>query len=201
MGKNWGRTPVSNVDKRHATQMTYLVGSGESAEERIDRRPMGKVERFVDLDGNVLSQQMFADGDAKRAETEQRKRADLHRKGMVEHAKCPIRTGTRHSSEKTARHFAKMPAHLAGECKDEIRVMKKLDGVLYAGTGCPHIEWLIGYRKDEAAKAYKIRNAQVAAAEERAEAKRQAEIDQAKALALLLEERSVRKPKSKDIGE
>jgi hypothetical protein len=123
MGKNWGRTPVSNADKRHATQMTYLVGDGESAEERIDRRPMGKVERFVDRDGNVCSLQMYSEGDPKRAETEQRNRAAYHRKDMVEHAKCPIRTGTRHASDKTSRDFAKMPASLAGECKHEIRVM------------------------------------------------------------------------------
>ncbi len=189
MSKNWGRTPVSNADDRRLTQMTYLVGSGESSEERIDRRPMGKVERFVDPDGNVTSLQMFGRGDAKRLETEQRNRAAFHRKGFVEHSKCPIRTGTRHASEKTARDFAKMPANLAGECKHEIRPMKKLDGVLYAEQGCPHIEWLIDYRKKESAKAYKKRNAQIVAAEERRAVQEKLAEAQATALVDLMADR------------
>jgi hypothetical protein len=189
MAKQWGRTPITNADQRHATQMTYMVGSGEETEERIDRRPMGKVERFVDKDGNVCSLKLFDAGDSKRLETEQRNRAGYHRKGFIEHAKCPIRSGTRNSSEITARDFAKMPASMAAECKHEIRVMRKLDGVLYAEQGCPHIEWLIKERVKKAAADYKKRNAQVAAADERAAAKAQAEIDQSKALALLLEER------------
>lgn len=202
MGKNWGRTPVSNADKRHATQMTYLVKGDEGTpEERIDRRPMGKVERFVDLAGNVCSQQMYADGDPKRAETEQRNRAQLHRKGFIEHAKCPVRTGTRHSSEKTAREFAKMPASLAAECKHEIRVMSRLDGVLYAEKGCPHIEWLIGERVAARNKKFETDNAQLVAAEKRAETKRKLEDAQATALVDLMAERKQTPRKARDIGE
>lgn len=202
MSKNWGRMPVTNADKRSATQMTYLVGSGESAEERIDRRPMGKVERFVDPDGGVVSLQMFADGDPKQADTLQRNRAQLHRKGFVEHSKCPIRTGTRHSSERTARDFAKMPASLAAECKHEIRVMKKIDGVLYAETGCPHIEWLIGHRVKKAAEAYRKRNAQIVAAEERRATHEKLAEAQATALTELLADRKGSAPrKAKETPE
>lgn len=200
MAKNWGRTPVANADQRHATQIAYMVTSGEGSEERIDRRPQGKVERFVDDAGNVCSLQLYSMGDPKKLDAEQRNRAAYHRKNCVEHARCPIRSGTRGASAKTARDFAKMPAHLSTECQDEIRVMKKIGGVLYADKGCPHIEWLIQHRKKEAASAYEKRNEQLVRAEALAEAKRRAEVEQSKAIAVLLEERSARKPK-KDNGE
>ena len=190
MAKNWSRTPVSNADDRRNTQMTYMVGEGEGAEERIDRRPMGKVERFVDPDGNVCSMQIRAAGDSKPLETEQRTRAVLHRKGFVEHAKCPLRTGVRSISEKTARDFIGMPANLAGECKHEIRPMKKIDGVLYADKGCPHIEWLRAHRLEKSKKAYETRNAQIVAAEKRKEVHEKLAEAQATALTELLADRN-----------
>ena len=190
MAKNWSRTPVSNADDRRNTQMTYMVGEGEGAEERIDRRPMGKVERFVDPDGNVVSMQIRSLGDSKPLESEQRNRAALHRKGFVEHAKCPIRTGTRHSSEKTARDFSKMPASLAAECKHEIKTMKRGDGVLFADKGCPHIEWLKDSRIEKAKKAYETRNAQIVAAEKRKEVHEKLAEAQATALTELLADRN-----------
>jgi hypothetical protein len=203
MAKNWGRTPIANADKRHATQISYMAGEGEDAEERIDRRPMGKVERFVCPQGGVMSLVMFSEGDPKRAETEQRNRAAYHRKGFVEHAKCPIRTGTRHSSDKTARDFAKMPASLAGECKHEIRTMKKIDGVLHIDKGCPHIEWLITYRQQKDAKDYEKRNAQLVAAEKRRATNDKLAEAQATALVELMAERKAAAPsaprKAKDV--
>lgn len=200
MGKNWGRTPVTNADDRQKTQITYLVETPDGPEERIDRRPLGKVERFVDPDGNVCSIQIRGHGDSRPLEAEQRKRADLHRKGFVEHAKCPLRTGARHSSARTSRDFAKLPADLAMECKHEIRTMKRIDGVLYADKACPHIEWLIAERVKARQKKFEIDNAQLIAQEKRNETKRKLEEAQATALVDLL---SDRKPpaarKAKDI--
>lgn len=201
MGKNWGRTPVTKADDRAKSQMTYLVEGPDGPEERIDRRPMGKVERFVDPDGNVCSQQLCGGGDPKRVETEQRNRMTLHRKGFIEHSKCPIRTGTRTSSERTARDFAKMPASLAGECKHEIRVMKRLDGVLYADKACPHIEWLIEQRRAARAKKYEIDNAQLVAAEKRAETQRKLAEAQATALTELLGDRKQKASRNRDASE
>lgn len=201
MAKNWGRTPVTNADARRETQLTYMVGEGENAEERIDRRPMGKVERFVDLDGNVCSLKVRDAGESKPLEAEQRKRSEYHRKGFVEHAKCPIRTGVRSISEKTARDFVAMPMSMAGECKHEIRTMKKIDGVLYADKGCQHIEWLIAHRVEKAKKAYETRNAQIVAAEKRKAVQEKLAEAQATALTELLTERKAPGRKPKDIGE
>lgn len=164
MSKNWGRTPVSNADKRHLTQTKYLVETDEGTEERIDRRPMGRVVKIVDPSGNVISQQLYADGDPRRAETEIRVRAEFHKKGMIEHALCPIKHGTRQYASKD---FAKMPASLSVECSQDKKAMYRRDGELYAGEACPHIEWLIKYRREKAAKEYATRNARQVAAEKR----------------------------------
>ena len=189
MATNWGRTPVTNADHRARTQMTYLVDTDDGPEERIDRRPQGRVERFVSPDGDVMSIQVFGAGDPRQIETERRQRDQLHRKGFIEHAKCPLRSGTRGSSDRTAREFAKMPEHLLAECKGEIRPMKRIDGLLYADKGCPHIEWLIGHRSEKSKIAYEKRNAQAVAAEKALEKKRALEEAQSKALHELMMKR------------
>src|SRR5512139_2324631 len=171
MAKNWGRTPVTNADKRGATQMRYLVEVDGGTEERIDRRPLGKVERFVDPDGGVVSLQLYSDGDPRRHESEIRRRSDLHRKGFVEFAKCPLKHGTRNSSPIATKDFSKLPESMSLECKHDPKVMTRRDGDLYAGESCPHIEWLIGERRKKAADAYAKRNA-LAVAKERAEQER-----------------------------
>src|SRR5262245_712800 len=174
MARNWGRTPVSNADKRHATQAKYLVRVGDGTEERIDRRPMGKVERFVDNDGGVVSLQMYSDGDAKRYEAEIRRRADLHKKGFVEFAKCPLKHGTRNSSPQSTKDFAKMTdTALVNECNRDPKVMERIDGDLYAGRSCPHIEWLIKFRRERSAAAYEKRNAALVANEKRDKERRE----------------------------
>src|SRR5690348_8303501 len=171
MGKNWGRTPVTNADKRAATQTKYLVEADGGTEERIDRRPLGKVERFVDAAGNIVSLQLYADGDAQRAQTEIRMRAQYHKKGLVEFSKCPVKHGTRNSSTVTEKDFRKMPSALASECRHDPKVMERRDGDLYAKTACPHIEWLIEQRRAAAAEAYAKRNAHVAEAARKAKEK------------------------------
>lgn len=190
MGKNWGRTPVTNADKRAATQTKYLVEIDGGTEERIDRRPLGKVERFVDPDGGVVSLQIYADGDPKRHESEIRRRAELHRKGFIEFAKCPIKHGTRNSSPIASKDFAKLEkgknAPPVGECKTDPKVMQRKDGDLYAGCSCPHIEALIVYRREKAADAYAKRNAAQVKAEQNRATRQEFEAAQAKALNELL---------------
>lgn len=171
MSKNWGRTPVTNADKRSATMSRYLVEVDGGTEERIDRRPLGRVERFVDPDGGVVSLQLYSDGDPQRHASEIRRRAELHRKGFVEYAKCPIKHGTRNSSPIATKDFAKLPQSLATECRHDPKVMERRDGDLYAGRSCPHIEWLVSERRKKAADAYKKRNA-IAVAKEQALAER-----------------------------
>lgn len=173
MAKNWGRTPVTNADKHRLTQSKYLVelvddkGVSQGHEERIDRRPQGKVEKFVDPVGNICSLQMFSEGDSRRQESVVRARAAYHAKGFVEFSKCPIKHGTRHANPATGREFAKMPASLEGECKRDPQIMERKDGELYARPGCQHIEWLVKFRRDKEAEALAKRNAGRVAQEKR----------------------------------
>jgi hypothetical protein len=199
MSKNWGKTPITNADKLFAAQTRYYVETADGPEERIDRRPQGKVERFVDPAGNILNLQIFGDGDSRRGETEIRMRAQYHKKGFVEFAKCPIRHGTR---QHALRDFAKMPAELAGECRHDPKVMERRDGDLYAVKACPHIEWLVAHRKAESDKAFALRNAHVAAAEQARKQEQELKAAQAELLREQLAERKARKPvKAKDATE
>lgn len=211
MSKIWGRTPISNADKRHLTQSKYLAESfdkdGKSLgfEERIDRRPMGKVERFVDPSGSVMNQQLYSDGDSRKNETAIRERAALHKKGFVEYAKCPLKHGTRYSSPIATKDFAKMPAHLSEECRHDPKVMERKDGDLYAKTACPHIEWLITYRREAHAEAYAKRNNARVELEKREERKRELDDLQRAMLEQQLEQakaaRAAKTPKTKDASE
>lgn len=193
MAKNWGKTPITNADKVHTATMTkYFVTTKEGDEERIDRRPLGKVERFVDIAGNVCSLQLAGDGDSQKAASVIRQRAQFHRKGFVEFSKCPIKHGTRHSSEQTRKDFAKMPASLEGECKHDPKVMERIDGDLYARPACQHIEWLIDFRRKKEAAALAKRNASRIAQE-----KREAEKLELQALQLEMVKEQVAEHKAK----
>lgn len=175
MAKNWGRTPVTNADKLRLAQTKYIVETSDGPEERIDRRPQGKVERFVDKVGNVCSLQMHGDGDSQRHTTMVRARAQYHAKGFVEFSKCPLKHGTRHANPETSREFAKMPAELQTECKQDPQVMERKDGELYARSGCKHVEWLIQHRIEKEAAQAKKRNSARIAQENRAKEKAELE--------------------------
>lgn len=171
MAKNWGRTPITNADKRLAAPIKYFVETPDGVMQRIDRRPLGRSEQFVDNDGNIVHLQIYGDGDTNKAATEARARMQAHRKGQIEYAKCPLRHGTRQFAQ---REFSKLPAHLAHECQSDPKPLERLDydgnpvargGDLYARKSCPHIEWLIAYRSEEAAKQRAILNPYAANAE------------------------------------
>jgi hypothetical protein len=191
MGKNWGRRTITNADRVHtATQSKYMAPDADGVmEERIDRRPLGKVERFVDPDGGIMSLQIYADGDPKRHETEIRKRHELHKKGFVEYAKCPLKHGTRHSSPIATKDFAKaLTADQQTECKHDVKPMSRKDGDLIAGKACPHIE--------ASQEVQKKRNAQRAEQEKRAATQAQLAEKQTLAIEALLAERAERKTKT-----
>lgn len=206
MSKNWGRTPVTNADKRFASHLTYIVETDKGRMQRTDRRPLGKSEQFVDADGNICHVTMYGDGDSRKADTEQRNRAAQHRKGSIEYAKCPLRHGTRQYAH---RDFAKMPAELAAECPSDPRPYERRDyqgnqvnrgGDLFAKESCPHIEWLITHRREEAAKQAALINPH---AIEAAAAKKRADELQAAQMELVKEQIAERKTRrnKKDPGE
>jgi hypothetical protein len=210
---NFGKRPINDANA-YKTQTSSVFYHG--GEQRIDRRPYGKCERFVDAVGNVITFQLATPGDPKAMETAMRLRAEKHKEGWVEHAKCPLKHGTRYSSPIAERDFRQMkPGRVVfkdgndsskdkiidvpdGDCAVDPKVMSRTrNGELQADFGCPHVEWLIAYRVDKEKTENAKRNSQRAAAEKR---KEEADALQAAQLEMVkeqLEERKTRKREKK----
>ncbi len=143
----FGPQPINDASKGVPT-VTYQ----HEGEERIDRRPAGKVERFVDPQGNVVSIQLSPSGDPNPVATADRMRMSHRREGFVEHAKCPLKHGIRHSTPAIDRDYLDMPAALERPCVDDPQVMTAVmrgrHKTLHAQKSCPHIEWLITSRRE-----------------------------------------------------
>lgn len=198
MGKNYGRNPATQVDKRiQQTQSSFMVEGDDGPETRLERRPQGRVERFIDKDGNVHALSLYADGDQRKAETERRNRGNWHAKGFIELGQCPILSGT----QQHAREFEKMPASLREPCKGHPRLFDKRGRDYFAGEGCPHAQWLIGYRKDARAKKFAIDNAHVAAAARARQEEAELQKLQAELLREQIKERKGKSRKTEAAGE
>jgi hypothetical protein len=167
---NFGRRPVTDAGKPKPAITYYFDG-----EQRIDRRPLGKVERFVDPQGAVVSLALASDGDPQKAMTIDKMRFQYRRDGFVEHAKCPLRHGTHLSAGKIAKDFAAMPAKLSEPCAVDPKTLKKVGHDLHATESCPHIEWLIASRVLKEKQQNDKRNASRMAAEKRELEKRELE--------------------------
>lgn len=192
---NWGRRPVTDAGKAKSKppHVTYMF----DGEERIDRRPLGRVERFVDPQGAVVSLQLAADGDPKKGETVNKLRFQYRNDGFVEHAKCPLRHGTHLHAGVIAKDFSAMPAALlASVCAGDPKTLIKQGHDLIATESCQHIEWLItARRKKEAEQALKRNKARLAQ-EKRESDKRELESIQLEEAKERIAERKTRKPKA-----
>lgn len=160
---NFGRRPITDAGKPKPTVTYYYDG-----EERLDRRPLGRVERFVDAVGNVVSLQLAGDGDPVRQMTADKMRLQYRRDGFVEHAKCPLRHGTHLMAGPIAKDFSSMPASLGEPCAADSRTMVRRGHELHATKACPHIEWLIEARRAKELEQAKKRNANRIAQEQQA---------------------------------
>jgi hypothetical protein len=189
---NWGRRPITDAGKPKP-YITYLYND----EERIDRRPLGRVERFVDLVGNIVSLQLAGDGDPQRQVTADKLRMQYRRDGFIEHAKCPVRHGTLLFSGQIAKDFSAMPDDLKNSpCDSDPRTLVKRGHDLHATEACPHIEWLIEARRTKELKQAKKRNADRIREEERREARSKAEMELLEFAKDAAEERRSRKSRS-----
>src|SRR5690606_8284091 len=127
-------------------------------------------------------------------ETAERKRREYHRKGFVEHAKCPVKHNTMTIAGKIADDFAQMPDELRmTPCDRDPRVMHRVGSELHAGKACPHIEWLIEYRRERYKASVQRRNAGRIAADEQSRLKREHEALQIELVREQLEERKAKK--------
>lgn len=192
---NFGKRPINNAG--HAQKVRQAVAFYHGGELRLDRRPYGKIERFVDPVGNVITLQMATPGDAKARDTELRLRAEKHADGWVEHAKCPLRHGTRNVTVALQREFAKMPKDIGPECTTDPKVMERVNGDLHALNGCPHIEWLIASRRATEAAAAAKRNEKRAKDEKRAAEAAELQAMQLEIVKEQVEERKARKREKK----
>lgn len=154
ISKSYGYDVGKGGDPAKPRTSTY------KGERRPEKVPRGVVERFVDLQGNVMPQQLVSPGVPPTQEAIARARAILHAaknsdgtiQGHVEHGKCPLRHGTRHRNVLLEDEFAAMPADLQRPCESDPVVARATRGpggqrVIDYGDGCPHIEWLIASRR------------------------------------------------------
>lgn len=162
---NFGKRPINDAGQAQKTRMA--VAMYHDGEQRLDRRPYGKIERFIDPVGNVITLQLSTPGDPMAVQTALRIRNEKHADGWVEHAKCPLRHGMQHKTPALEREFRKLPPELREACASEPKVMSRKDGELHAEKSCAHIEWLIASRRAEEAKQNKKRNAARIKEEER----------------------------------
>lgn len=193
---NFGKRPINDANeyKKRTSSVFYHDG-----EQRIDRRPYGFCERFVDGVGNVITLQLATPGDPRAQETILRIRAEKHNDGWIEHAKCPLRHGLDQVTPAVSREFARMPADMRQRCESDPKVMSRKNGELHAEYGCKHIEWLIKDRIAREAEQNAKRNSSRVAEEKRkaeAVALQEAQLEMVKEQ---LAERKARKTKSKDI--
>lgn len=181
---NWGRRPITDAGKAKTNppHLTYYFQD----EERLDRRPLGRVERFVDPQGNVVSLQLGAEGDPQRQVTMDRRRMEYRRDGFIEHAKCPLRHGTFLMAGAIGKDFSSMAqdqkfgkvtvkALPAEPCNHDPKTLERHGHDLYAKDACPHIEWLIEFRRERARFQNEKRNARRIAEERREEKRRMLE--------------------------
>jgi hypothetical protein len=152
----FGQRPINDAVeyKRRTSGEFYFDG-----ESRIDRRPYGRIERFVDPVGNVITLQLSTPGDPKAVEVAMRIRNEKHMDGWVEHAKCPLRHGIDAMTPALEREFKKMPASIRLRCENDPKVMERVNGELHAKEACAHIEWLIADRRKREAVQNEKRNA------------------------------------------
>jgi len=191
----YSQAPINNTaaaEKARAPVSIYHDG-----ELRLDRRPYGKIERFVDPVGHVITVQLAQAGHPSPVQHAQKRRLELHSEGWVEHTQCPIRHGARARVKGLDREFAKMPAGMDHQCASDPAPMRVVDGQKHAQKACEHIEWLIAYRRDIEAKQARKRNAAMYAEEKRkadAAALAEAQLEMVKEQ---IEERKARKREKK----
>jgi hypothetical protein len=206
---NFGKRPINDANDYKKQTSSVFIHDGE---QRIDRRPYGKCERFVDAVGNVITLQLATPGDPSAMQTAMRLRAEKHVEGWIEHAKCPLRHGHDNLTPAIAREFSKMPKTCtvavvndegvetkrtfdvpASRCDSDPKVMSRKDGELHAETACPHIEWLIADRRKRETDQNSKRNKARAAEEKRKDEAQALQAAQLEMVKEQIEERKARK--------
>jgi hypothetical protein len=143
------RSNVHDVIKNKPRDRVVIRGG----ERRIVKRPEARsAEQFVDKSGNVVWLKLLAFGTNHGQPEIDRRRGELNREGMVEHAWCPLFSGLAARVEELQVEFAAMPDDLRVACKGHPVVHERRGNETLAHDACPHVEWLIDYRRQKAAE-------------------------------------------------
>jgi hypothetical protein len=155
MATSFSRSSVHNAGKRDPKVPRTVFYKGE---RRSERWPSGAVERFVDLQGDVVTVQMVPPGIPATDEALARRRSAMHGKsngdrsvqGFVEHDKCPLRHGARHRTPMIEEEFTALPESLQRPCTADPTVATRTRKGIEYGDACPHILWLMESRRKAA---------------------------------------------------
>lgn len=150
---SFSKSSVHNAGKRDPKIPRTVFYKGD---RRSERWPSGAVERFVDLQGDVVTIQMVPPGIPATDEALARKRSTLHGKrngdrsvqGFVEHDKCPLRHGARHRTPMLEEEFVALPAELQRPCGEDPEVATRTRKGIEYKDACPHILWLMASRRE-----------------------------------------------------
>jgi hypothetical protein len=133
---------------KHKPKPRVILVDGERRQAKV---PLGVVESWVDPQGNVMDGlQLRKMGDVPDQGIVDRKRAEFRRKGWVEHHQCPLTNGAMRS-DKVAADLEKRPDELSAACKRDPQTRVKTAGGVEWRCGCPHIEWLVDFRRKKEA--------------------------------------------------
>jgi hypothetical protein len=135
-------------------------------ERRSEKYPSGVMDRFVNLQGNVVQCQLLSPGLARSPDAIARARSQLHQaknadgsvKGFVEHDRCPLRHAANLRSTTAEEEFAAMPAELHRPCNEDPTVVTKGKKGREYHDPCPHIQWLIESRRTREAERRSARS-------------------------------------------
>lgn len=155
MGK-FGQQPINDASKKPPR---IAFTHHETGEQRIEVRPNGRVEQFVDPDGHVVSIHLASLGTPAAQEVADKKRMQHRRDGFVEYAKCPVKHGSRHATPALEKSFENLPEALQKPCAADPKVMIRTATGIESRPPCEHIQWLIAQRKADKAKSDAKHNA------------------------------------------
>lgn len=156
ISKSYGHDASKN---KPTPRVRYVNG-----ERRLEKAPLGIRENWVDGQGNVVWLQLRKAGDVPDQGIIDRNRAQYRRDGWVEHNQCPLTNGAMRSG-KIAKDLDERPAELRDACSGDPKTLVRTDRGIEYRPACPHVEWLIGMRRQREAERVALkRGSRVASA-------------------------------------
>jgi hypothetical protein len=164
----YGKRPLNNA-------LEYPIRNGNGigfdvrfkGERRTEKKPFGRLARYVDPNGHVMILQTSTPGHAvgehQRDANEKAMRVAKVLAGWVPHGECPLLHDTQRATKDLAEEFASMPEDLRVPCEHDPKTYERIAGQMHAQESCPHVEWLILDRRrrqeEELARMYPDRAA------------------------------------------